>query len=568
MEIEIERLLETQNARLQQLQEALNEANAQKQQLEEKLDALRESKDEMESILDSSKTGIWTILIPEDGAPRLYPNATMRLLLGVDEAATPETCYQIWYSNIAPDYVDIVNEAVQEILQKGRSEVMYPWKHPIKGKIYIRCGGVRNTKTKQAGICINGFHQDITETMVTRQRQEKAIMDALVEAKTANRAKNEFLSHMSHDIRTPINGILGMLNIAEKNALDLELQKACRKKIRASAEHLFSLISDVLAISKLESGAFHFTQEPFDLLELLDNCINILEPQARAQRISMKSDFSKLSHTKLIGSPLHLRQILNNIIGNAIKYNQQNGTVFFSVQTLSEQDGTAELEFIVADTGRGMHSEFVQQRLFEPFAQEDNNVRTNFNGVGLGLSITKKLVDQMSGTITVESEYGKGSTFCIRLPFPLDTQSESTIENEAEPIDTDIADLQVLLVEDNELNSEIVQYMLEDEKAVVTLAENGKIATDLFAASDIGAFDCILMDIMMPVMDGLEATRCIRAMKRADAKTVSIIALSANAFPEDIQAAKDAGMNDYLSKPVYPNQLLSTLGRIKVHLRN
>ncbi|MGN0167313.1 MAG: ATP-binding protein [Acetatifactor sp.] len=529
-----------------------------------------ETQHELEETLEGARTGIWTIEAEEGCEPRMFGDKTMRMLLGVDADISPEDCYRSWFSNIEPDYVEVVQEAVEEMKEKGRSEVIYPWNHPTLGKIYVRCGGVPDEKYQKSGFRLKGYHQDITETMVTRKKQEKALMEALVEAKRANLSKTEFLSHMSHDIRTPINGILGMLAISEKNADDPVRQKECREKIRTAAEHLLSLINDVLDISKLESGSFAFEKEPFDIEDVLDSCMGILGPQAEEQRIMLEAKRIDLTHVKLIGSPLHLRQILINIIGNSIKYNHPGGRIFVSTEEITGEwpEGLAVepkarkhmgvYRFVVEDTGIGMSPEF-QKHLFEPFTQEHSDARTSYKGTGLGMAITKNLVEQMGGTISVESEQGKGSTFTVVLPLLLDKEGKQGEVSQKEEAPADVSGMRVLLVEDNELNREIAQYMLEDAGVTVVNAENGQVAVDAFAASKPEEFDCILMDVMMPVLNGMEATRAIRKMDREDAKTVPIIALSANAFAEDVQKAQEAGMNNYLTKPLDMKKMFQTM---------
>lgn len=522
-----------------------------------------EKQRDIEEVLGGSRTGIWTIEIEDGCHPRMYADRTMRSLLGVQDDIDPEECYRNWFNNIDPEYIDMVQEAVHEIIEKGRSEVVYPWNHPTLGKIYVRCGGVPDDSFHKPGIYLKGYHQDITETMVIRQKQEKEIYEALEKVKRANSAKSEFLSHMSHDIRTPINGILGMLEISEKNPDDLERQKDCRKKIKVAAEHLLSLINDVLEISKLESGEVSFVEEAFDLDDLLDNCMTILSPRSEETGIYLELSELSLEHKKLIGSPLHLRQILINIIGNAIKYNHPDGNVDVKVKELTSNETQAQYEFIIKDTGIGMSEEF-QEHIFEPFTQENQDVRTHYNGTGLGMSITKKLVDQMKGTIEVESQLGKGSIFKIILPIQIDQSGgQVQLQDEEEEVFTDISGMHVLLVEDNAINCEIVQYMLEDAQASVVTAQNGKIAVDTFAMSKDKEFDCILMDLMMPVMNGLDATRMIRSLDKSDAKTIPIIALSANAFEEDVKKSLAAGMDAHLTKPVDIDKLFQVMYQLK-----
>ncbi len=520
-----------------------------------------EARQSLEDILEGARTGIWTIELEEGCQPRMYPDRTMRILLGVSEDIDPEECYQHWFENIESDYVEMVQEAVQEILESGRSEVIYPWNHPTLGKIYVRCGGVPDRTFKKPGTCLNGYHQDITETMVTRKKQEQSIMELLERVRRANSAKSELLSHMSHDLRTPINGILGMLAILEKSQDDPERQKDCRNKIRISTQHLLSLVNDVLQVSKLDSGGLAEVAEPFDLYDTLEDCITVLSPQAEEQGICLSLDMSGLQHGRVIGNPLHLQQILMNVIDNALKYNRPNGSVFVQAAETACQNGTANYRFVIEDTGIGIGEEF-KEHIFEPFTQEHQTARTHYNGVGVGMSIVKKLVDQLKGTVEINSQLGKGSVVRINLPLRIDEAWCEPTADEEQNIPGNVAGMHVLLVEDNEINCEIIQYILTDAGAEVMTANNGKAAVDAFTASDPGAFDCILMDLMMPVMSGYEAARVIRSLNRTDAKTVPIIALSANAFEEDIALAKDAGMNEHLAKPVDIPRMLRVMRRL------
>ncbi len=521
-----------------------------------------EARRSLEDILEGARTGIWTIELEEGCQPRMYADRTMRILLGVSDEIEPEECYQHWFKNIAPDYVEMVQEAVKDILETGRSEVIYPWHHPKLGKIYVRCGGVPDKTFKKPGVCLNGYHQDITETTIARKKQDQAIMELLEKVRRANSAKSEFLSHMSHDLRTPINGILGMLEIMEKRQNDAGQQEACRRKIRVSTGHLLSLVNDVLQVSKLESGRPTAVEEPFDLHDTLEECITILSPQAEERGIRMSLEANSLQHNKLIGNALHLKQILMNVIENALKYNRPKGKVFVQVQETACQDKTAKYRFVIEDTGIGIGEEF-KKHIFEPFTQEHQGARTHYNGAGLGMSIVKKLVDQMKGTITLDSQLGKGSTVQITLPIQIDETRSAEPMDTALDLQSNIADMHVLLVEDNEINCEIVEFMLKEAGAEVVTANDGQAAVDTFAASEPGTFDCILMDLMMPVMSGYEATRVIRALKRADAASVPIIALSANTFEEDIALAKDAGMNEHLAKPVDMRNLFETMSRLR-----
>ncbi len=538
---------------------ALRDVNAVVEQEEKyKLEARKS----MEDILEGARTGIWTIEQEEGCRPRMYTDRTMRILLGVPDDIEPEECYRHWFESIEPDYVEMVQEAVREILETGRAEVIYPWNHPKLGKIYVRCGGVPDKTFKKPGFCLNGYHQDITETMVTRKKQEQAIMELLEKVRRANSAKSEFLSHMSHDLRTPINGIMGMLSIQERSQDDVGLQRECRKKIRVSAEHLLSLVDDVLQVSKLESGRPAEAEESFDLHDVLENCITILSVQAEETGIRLVLEEVDLKHSKLIGNPLHLKQILMNVIDNGLKYNRHRGSVFVQAKEIACRDGIADFEFIVEDTGIGIGEDF-KRHIFEPFTQEHQGARTNYNGIGLGMSIVKKLVDQMKGSIEVESQLGKGSVIRIILPVRIDRAWNGRPVADERNFRSNIAGMRVLLVEDNEINCEIVEFMLKEAGAEVVTANDGKAAVDAFTASDPGTFDCVLMDLMMPVMSGYEAARVIRGLDRTDAETVPIIALSANAFEEDIAMAKDAGMNEHLAKPVDIRKMFKVMSRLR-----
>jgi len=522
-----------------------------------------EARQSLEDILEGARTGIWTIELEEGCRPRMYADRTMRILLGVSDEIEPEECYHHWFQNIEPEYVEMVQEAVREILETGRSEVIYPWNHPVLGKIYVRCGGVPNKSFKKPGTSLSGYHQDVTETMMTKNKQEQSIIELLEKVKRANSVKSEFLSHMSHDMRTPINGILGILAMMEKNQDDPDKQRECRKKIRVSTEHLLSLVNDILQVSKQQSGKPVVVEEPFDLYDILENSISLLTAKAEEREVQLTLKEVVLQHNRLIGNPLHVQQILMNIIDNALKYNRTHGCVFIQVNELSFENGIASYRFVIEDTGIGIGEEFLKH-IFEPFTQEDQGARTNYNGTGLGMSIVKELIDQMKGSITIDSQIGKGSVFQITLPMQVDsTQSPQSADEESD-LQDDISGMHVLLVEDNEINREAMEFVLTDAGAEVVTANDGKAAVDAFVASDPGTFDCVLMDLMMPVMNGYEATRAIRGLNRSDAKVMPIIAVSANAFEEDVALSKEAGMNEHLAKPVDFKKLFKIMNRLRL----
>ena len=389
------------------------------------------------------------------------------------------------------------------------------------------------------------------------QEYQKTLKAAALKAESANLAKTEFLQRMSHDIRTPINGIRGMVEIGDRCPEDMARQADCRKKIWEASTLLLELVNEVLDMGKLESGEVVLENVSFDLPELMHEITDVLEKQAAERGIVLHREYGKLPHPRLVGSPLHVKRLLMNVLSNAIKYNRDKGRVMLDCFELSCTGDKAQICFVCADTGIGMSEEF-QKRMFEPFAQENAGARSVYGGTGLGMSITKSLVDKMGGTIGVESQQGVGTTYTITLPFAID----NTAAEEPEQQQTDLTVLQgrrLLLAEDNALNMEIVEFLLNEVGVKVTRAADGQQAVEAFAASPVGGFDAILMDVMMPVRDGHEATRAIRAMDRPDAKTIPIFAMTANAFTEDRLKALQAGMNEHLPKPIDPDTLYRLL---------
>ena len=388
-----------------------------------------------------------------------------------------------------------------------------------------------------------------------KQEQEKdekyktELLIAAKKAEAANEAKTEFLQRMSHDIRTPINGICGMVNMADHYADDMEKQKEYRTKVKEASNLLLELVNDVLDMSKLESGEIVLEEIPFNLSSIYREVFVVIEQVAAEQNLQIVWEKKEITHRDLIGSPRYVKRVMMNILSNAMKYNRENGHIYIScIEIPSEQPEMTTMEFVCRDTGIGMAEEF-QKHIFEPFAQEHAGSRTKFAGTGLGMPISKKLVEKMGGTITFESEEGAGTTFVIRVPFRIDTDRESKAETEAKT-EASIRGLHILLAEDNELNMEIAEFMLQNEGAVVTKTWNGQEAVEIFEKSRPDEFDVILMDIMMPVMNGYEAAKMIRSMDREDAKTIPIIAMTANAFTEDRIKAKEAGMDEHISKPI------------------
>ena len=400
-----------------------------------------------------------------------------------------------------------------------------------------------------------------------KQEQEKdekyksELLIAAKKAEAANEAKTEFLQRMSHDIRTPINGICGLVNMADHCADDTEKQTEYRTKVKEASNLLLELVNEILDMSKLESGEVVLEEIPFNLSSISREVFIVIEQMAAEQNIRIMWEKKEITHRDLIGSPGYVKRVMMNILSNAVKYNRENGQIYISCMEIpSEQPEMTTMEFVCRDTGIGMTEEF-QKCVFEPFAQEHTGSRAKFTGTGLGLSISRKLVEKMGGTITFESEKGVGTTFVIRVPFKIDLAADKR-EEQKDVSEKSIKGLHILLAEDNELNMEIAEFVLQNEGADVTKAWDGQEAVELFRNSEPGEFDVILMDIMMPVMNGYETTKMIRSLDREDAKVIPIIAMTANAFTEDRIRAKEAGMDEHVAKPVDVDLLIKVIHKL------
>ena len=400
-----------------------------------------------------------------------------------------------------------------------------------------------------------------------KQEQEKdekyksELLIAAKKAEAANEAKTEFLQRMSHDIRTPINGICGLVNMADHYADDTEKQTEYRTKVKEASNLLLELVNEILDMSKLESGEVVLEEIPFNLSSIFREVFIVIEQMAAEQNIRIMWEKKEITHRDLIGSPGYVKRVMMNILSNAVKYNRENGQIYISCMEIpSEQPEMTTMEFVCRDTGIGMTEEF-QKCVFEPFVQEHTGSRAKFTGTGLGLSISRKLVEKMGGTITFESKKGVGTTFVIRVPFKIDPDADKR-EEQKDVSEKSIKGLHILLAEDNELNMEIAEFVLQNEGADVTKAWDGQEAVELFRNSEPGEFDVILMDIMMPVMNGYETTKMIRSLDREDAKAIPIIAMTANAFTEDRIRAKEAGMDEHVAKPVDVELLIKVIHKL------
>ena len=384
--------------------------------------------------------------------------------------------------------------------------------------------------------------------------------EAMIAAESASKAKSTFLSNMSHDIRTPMNAIIGFTNIGLKQNPTPEL-KNCLEKISNSSEHLLTLINDVLDISRIESGKIKYTPLPIDIREVTDTVLNIMHGFLSNRNINFRTRRTRIETPYVIADAVRIREVLVNILGNAVKFTDDGGSIIFEMNYYPwEDDKHIVVCYRISDTGVGMSEEFVEH-IFDEFSQEENSARTQYKGTGLGMAITKRYVDLMGGTISVESKKNEGSTFTIEIPFELTDESE--VRKQGIPASkADLTGVKILMAEDNELNAEIAMVQLEEAGIQVTRASDGKEVVKIFAENPPGTFDIILMDVMMPEMNGYEATKAIRSMNnRHDDSNIPIIAMTANAFAEDVQASLDAGMNGHIAKPINIDELIKAIAR-------
>lgn len=516
---------------------------------------------EIEDVLASAGIGIWRMELFDGEKPRMHADSQMKQLLAIEgKDLSPEEIYDAWHSGIKESYLPSVTANVNEMIENGTSENIYVWIHPKLGEQFVRCGGT-SYYVEGKGYILRGYHSNVTAQVEKEQLQNQKLKAALEDARKANAAKSAFLSRMSHDIRTPLNGIIGLLNLDSHHPNDLKMLSENREKAKVAADHLLSLVNDILELSKLDEQNIELVHEVFNIYQLTSDVMTIVQMRAVEYDVTLNCDSEKTDDTVLCvyGSPLHVRQILLNILSNAIKYNKPHGSVNVKIEMTDKDDCTVTYRYTVSDTGIGMSQEFLEH-IFEPFTQEHTDARSTFKGTGLGMAIVKSLVDKMNGTIEIISEEGTGSTFIVTLTFEI---AEKPIETKTEekPVQISISGLKVLLVDDVELNLEIAQMLLEDEGVVISTAHNGQQALNAFADNPEGTYDAILMDVMMPVMNGLEATRAIRSLDRPDAKTIPIIAMTANAFAEDAKNCIDAGMNEHLSKPLDMQKMIAALAK-------
>ena len=411
-------------------------------------------------------------------------------------------------------------------------------------------------------LAVIGFIRVQRSSQMVKMEQEtnKELNRLRMVAESANAAKSTFLNNMSHDIRTPMNAIIGFTNIAMKHSPPPEI-KNCLDKISDSSEHLLALINDVLDISRIESGKIKFVPEAVDITEVSDSVLTIMDGYLSNRNITFKTELTEPKTPFVLTDAVRVREVLVNILGNAVKFTQDGGTITFAVSYLPGiDDRHVNVRYRISDTGIGMSEEFVDH-IFDEFSQEEHGARTQYQGTGLGMAITKRYVDLMGGTISVESKKGVGSTFIVELPMEI-TDACEVKKKDYSVGKMDLTGLKILLAEDNDLNAEIAMVQLEELGIQITRASDGEEAVRIFAENPQGTFNLILMDVMMPKMNGYEATKAIRSLpNRPDAAAIPIIAMTANAFAEDVQASLDAGMNGHLSKPIVMDEVIKAIAR-------
>ena len=502
-----------------------------------------------------------TILVADDGQVVASNNKN---LIGKETKDLP-VVKALKESSASGHLLNISEESAYGVMLRQRDHYIY---------VYVPATGVFTKLPQNLGIVLflylltlSAFFMYHYRSQMLRQKEEKekeevyrkSLEEEARRAEAANVAKTEFLQRMSHDIRTPINGIIGMLAVADRYRGDLKKQNECREKISKASHLLLELINEVLDMGKLESGEVVLEEKPFSLWEVSKEVLTVIEKLAQERDIEIIRGDLAVTHWDVIGSPGHLKRLMMNIMGNAVKYNKDHGKIIISLREDEGEEGRAFYTFTCEDTGIGMSREY-QKRIFEPFTREDESVKTAYTGTGLGMPIAKKLAETMGGSISFTSQKGEGTTFTVKIPLLIDKEAGKA-KKTVEEAKASIEGVRILLVEDNELNMEISEFIVAEKGAVVTKAWNGKEAVETFASAPEGSFDVILMDVMMPVMDGCEAAKKIRTLPRKDAKEIPIIAMTANAFTEDKIRTQEAGMNEHLSKPLDPNLVVKTIAK-------
>ena len=554
------------------------------QQIREMAREKEEELEEMHEILAASRMATWSIVLLDGQAPRMEADDLMLELLGVaGKKLTPEEVYDAWFSNITPASLQSVLNSVEKMKNEGRDENTYLWKHPVLGERYVRCGGT--AKPVEGGFVLRGYHYDVDEVVREQKQKDEVLAHALEAAQQANKAKTTFLNSMSHDIRTPMNAIVGFTALARTHIGDRAQVQDYLGKISAASAHLLSLINDILDMSRIESGMLELRESEVHIPDLLQDLRTMVQNLVNEKNQNLHIDMQDIAHENVFTDKLRLNQVLLNIVGNAIKFTQAGGDITIQVieKPFSEK-GYTTVEFSVKDNGVGMSKEFLGH-IFETFTREYSTTVSGIQGTGLGMAITKNIVDMMGGDIRVESEKGKGSVFTVtlnmrivdefaakqtRVPALRTAFTQSVTRGDVENPEGekenrkayDYSGKRVLLVEDNELNREIATAILEDAGMAVDCAEDGDIAVSVINNAPGDQYDLIFMDIQMPKMDGYTATREIRTLPDNRKANIPIVAMTANAFDEDKRKCYESGMNGHIIKPIGIEAIAKVLDEI------
>ena len=495
------------------------------------------------------------MILPVTGLDTLREQADLTGLLTAELTQDIElTC---WMRQGNPELLSIVNKGIVSASDTITSGLYAHYSYADEESDLVKFVSKHQTAIVAIGFLLMFVIIGVLAWALQRARAAQR------QAQSASAAKTAFLARMSHDIRTPLNGIIGLMEVSDLHPSDVQLAQKNRAKAKTAADHLLSLINDILEMSKIEDRVIELEHKPFNLTELCRDVFVLGQIRAADRGVTITtSGESTFIYPNVLGSPTHVRRVFLNLVENCIKYNKPGGTVHCSAMLLDVKGNVVTYRFVVSDTGIGMTPEFLEH-IFEPFTQAHDDARSSYQGTGMGMPIVKGLVEKMGGTINVASSLGEGSTFAVELPFTIDRNPQAHSQQAAASSECSIAGMSIMLAEDNELNTEIAQALLTNERAQVTCVSDGQQAVDLFCAKAPGSFDAILMDIMMPKMNGYDAARAIRRCDRPDAATVPIIAMTANAFAEDVKAAKEAGMNAHLSKPIEVDKLKQTLAKYR-----
>ena len=533
--------------------------------------ALQNEAASLDTIHEMLGSGKWTMDFDEAGTMvRVSWSDEFRRMLGYHGTDDFPDVLESWSDLLHPDDREHVLKEFGETISDYSGQKTYDVEYRLltknRGYRWYRAVGKPIRRPDGSPITYIGVFIDITkqkEMMQELAQQRESLSAALEEANQANKAKTAFLANMSHEIRTPMNAIIGLDRIVLNDPGISETTREHVEKIGLSAQHLLSIINDILDMSRIESGRVTVKNEEFSLAKALDQVNTIISGQCRDKGIAYECLVKGAVSDYYIGDDMKLRQVMINILGNAVKFTPPGGSIRFVVEAIARYKGRSTLRFIISDTGVGMSQDFLP-RLFDAFSQEDSSSTNRFGSTGLGMAITKSFVELMNGTISVESEKQKGTTFTVTVTLT-DSDHKSAEDAKLVRATADLKNRRILLAEDVTVNAEIMMMVLSMREIHADHAENGRVAVEMFEEHEEGYYDAVLMDMRMPEMDGLEATRRIRAMNRPDAKSIPIIALTANAFDEDVQHSMQAGLNAHLSKPVDPDVLFETLEGLLRH---